>query len=231
MLTNLLASKPKKQRTAGVMMFSLITHIVIIVAATYATLQAVTVVKEKREENISFVEAPKNEPPPQPKVVQQRITVATPPKGFQVLIAPINIPDFLPKIDPNIKVTDEKDFTGKGVQGGIGAGVGSAPINPDQPFSDDQVDRTVMQLPNSARPRYPDMLRSAGVEGEVLAQFVVDTTGRVEVNTFKVLRTSHEMFTNAVRNVLPNMMFSPAEVNGIKVKQLVQQPFTFTIRR
>ena len=41
------------------------------------------------------------------------------------------------------------------------------------------------------------MLRSANVEGEVLAQFVVDTTGRYESGTFKVLKSSNEQFTNA----------------------------------
>ena len=39
------------------------------------------------------------------------------------------------------------------------------------------------------------MLRSANVEGEVLAQFVVDTTGRADMSTFKVLKSTHELFT------------------------------------
>jgi outer membrane biosynthesis protein TonB len=34
--------------------------------------------------------------------------------------------------------------------------------------------------PNSATPSYPDILRQAGVEGEALVSFVVDTTGRVD---------------------------------------------------
>jgi protein TonB len=75
------------------------------------------------------------------------------------------------------------------------------------------------------------MLRQAGVEGEVLAQFVVDTTGRAEANSLKILKSSHDLFVQSVRNALPQMKFIPAEVGGRKVKQLVQQPFTFSITK
>ena len=87
------------------------------------------------------------------------------------------------------------------------------------------------RVPGTGSPRYPDILRSASVEGEVLAQFVVDTTGRVEVATFKVIRKSHDLFEAAVRSALPNMRFLPAEVGGRKVKQLVQQPFVFALQK
>jgi protein TonB len=69
------------------------------------------------------------------------------------------------------------------------------------------------------------------VEGEVLAQFIVDTTGRAEINSWKVLKASHELFAQAVKSALPGMRFIPAEVGGKKVKQLVQQPFTFAITK
>jgi outer membrane biosynthesis protein TonB len=40
-------------------------------------------------------------------------------------------------------------------------------------FLEFQVESAVTPAPGSEAPRYPDALRSAGVEGEVLAQFVV----------------------------------------------------------
>ena len=58
----------------------------------------------------------------------------------------------------------------------------------------------------------PDMLRQAGVEGEVLAQFVVDATGRPEPGSLKVLKSSHDMFVESVKNALPQMKFIPAEL-------------------
>jgi len=80
---------------------------------------------------------------------------------------------------------------------------------------------------DNPKPQYPSMLESAGVEGEVLVQFVIDTTGRADMSTFKVLKSSNDLFTNSVRNVLPRMKFYPAETGGRKVKELVQFPFSF----
>ena len=48
-------------------------------------------------------------------------------------------------------------------------------------------------------PQYPPMLRSANVVGEVLAQFVVDTAGRVDMSTFHILKSTHDLFTQAVK--------------------------------
>ena len=104
-------------------------------------------------------------------------------------------------------------------------------VNPDQPYFEFQVEKQVTTAPNSPQPRYPDILKSANVEGEVLAQYVVDTTGRADVRTFKVLKSTHELFTKSVRNALADMRFEPAEIGGHKVKQLVQQPFTFALSR
>jgi protein TonB len=88
-----------------------------------------------------------------------------------------------------------------------------------------------MQAPNSPTPQYPDILRQAGVEGEALVSFVVDTTGRADVASFKVIRATHELFATAVKNALPRMRFIPAEVGDRKVRQLVQQPFSFAITK
>jgi hypothetical protein len=65
------------------------------------------------------------------------------------------------------------------------------------------------------------------VKGEVLAQFVVDTLGRVEAQTFKVLRASRDEFIAPVLASLPGLRYSPAVAGGRKVRQMVQKPFTF----
>jgi beta-lactamase regulating signal transducer with metallopeptidase domain len=96
-----------------------------------------------------------------------------------------------------------------------------------QPYFEFQVEKPVQLAPGSVNPAYPAELKAASVSGAVLAQFVVDTLGRAEVTTFKVLKSDHQLFTEAVKGALPGLRFSPAEVGGRKVKQLVQQPFTF----
>ena len=76
---------------------------------------------------------------------------------------------------------------------------------------------------------YPLPLRNDGVEGTVLAQFVILEDGTADPVTFHVLQSSHDLFTQAVRAVLPQMRFSAAEIDGKKVRQLVQLPFEFKI--
>jgi periplasmic protein TonB len=237
MFNNLIESKPKKQRTTGGLLISGALHAVLITAAVFGTLQAKEQLEKPKAEKVEFVEMKKKDEPPPPKDEPKPpppdvVAAPPPPKGFQVLAAPIKVPDVLPDIDLSKKVTDEADFTGKGVAGGVAKGVvGGTAVNTDQPYFEFQVEKQVQTAPGSPQPRYPDMLKSANVEGEVLAQFVVDTTGRAEMNTFKVLKSSHELFTQSVRNVLPNMRFYPAEIGGRKVKQMVQQPFTFALTK
>ena len=92
--------------------------------------------------------------------------------------------------------------------------------------------RAAAMAPGSAGPRYPDAERIAKIEGEVLAQFVIDSTGAVIPSTLKILRSSAKPFADAVRDALPGMRFVPAEVEGgRKVKALVQTPFTFAISK
>jgi len=149
-----------------------------------------------------------------------------------VLTAPVDIPDVIPEIDLSKKLTNEADFSGRGVAGGVASGVvGGSVVNQDQTFFDFQVEKPVAPIPGSGSPRYPEILLSAGVEGQVLGQFVVDTLGRVESGSFKVIRSDHDLFSAAVRSALPAMRFLPAEVGGRKVKQLVQQPFVFNRQR
>ena len=236
MFDNLLESKPKKVRSTGGTIASIVLHSIIITAAVYATARATGVIEKSKVENVKFVETPKEKPPepkPEEKPIPKDVVVSpTPPKGFQVLIAPPKIPDVIPDVDLTKNVTDERDFSGKGVAGGKGTGVGSGPVvNTDQPYFEFQVEKPAAQIPGGAQPRYPDILRQGGVEGRVIAQFVVDTLGKADMSTFKVIESSHELFTAAVRNVLPQTRYIPAEVGGRKVKQLVQQPFVFGISK
>jgi TonB family protein len=92
-----------------------------------------------------------------------------------------------------------------------------------------QVEKQVETAAGSPQPRYPAALKQANIQGEVLVQFIVDTMGRAEMVTFKVLRSSDIGFTQAVMDVLPRMIFNPAERHGAKVRQMVQQPFTFAL--
>jgi periplasmic protein TonB len=238
MFDNLIESRARKQKRAGGTFLSLVVHALLITAAVYGTLHASEALEKPKAEKVEFVTVKKDEPPPPketPKPPPPDVVMkAPPPKGFQVLTAPIKIPDVLPQIDLSKKVTNEEDFSGKGVAGGFAKGVVGGtpqPINDNQTYFEFQVEKQVAPYPTNTPPRYPDMLRSANVEGEVLAQFVVDTSGRADMREFKILKSTHDLFTAAVKSALPQMRFYPAEVGGHKVKQLVQMPFQFSLSK
>jgi periplasmic protein TonB len=236
MFNNLLESKPTIQRSPGSIFVSAVLHAGIIALAVVATAKGAETVQEMRDEKIDFVDVPQDEPPP-PEVIEkappppQDVAVAPPPpKGYQVLTAPIDIPNVIPDIDLTAKVTNPADFTGKGVRGGIDAGVvgGVGPVT-DAPMFDFEVDKPATPFRDNPAPNFPNVLRNSNVSGRVILQFVVDTTGRADLSTIQVLESAHELFTQAVRNALPRMRYVPAEVGGRKVRVWVSQAFEFSL--
>jgi TonB family protein len=92
-----------------------------------------------------------------------------------------------------------------------------------------QVAKPVVPARGNAGPRYPEELKRSNIEGVVIAQFIVDTTGRVRPGSFKVLQSSHPLFVESVRASLVTARYEPAEIGGRKVPQVVQQPFHFQL--
>jgi len=233
MFNQLLESKAKRQKMAGGTMFSVVLHTVLIGAAVYATARAGIKDEKSKAEKIQFVEMKKEPPkvpdkPPPPKEV---VVKPPPPKGFQVLRAPMRIDIKIPEIDLSKAITNESDFSGKGVKGGTGTGVVGGVANANQTYFEFQVEKPAEMLAESPKPKYPSVLESSGIAGEVQAQFVVSSSGKADMDSFKVLKSSNELFTQAVKNVLPRMKFSPAMIGGKPVNQLVQQSFQFAVPR
>ena len=113
-------------------------------------------------------------------------------------------------------------------------------VGDDAPTEDDaqtqtyfefQVDRPATMVQRTPMPRYPRKLERSGVGGEVQIQFVVRSSGKVDMNTFKVLKSNHELFTEAVRNWIVGVTFSPATIGGTAVNQLVQTSLQFAVPR
>ncbi len=100
---------------------------------------------------------------------------------------------------------------------------------PESTYIGSQVDTLAEPNPVTFVPQYPPALRAKGVTGTVVVQFVVDTNGRPEMRTFKVLSSTDTAFTTAVRAAVARTDFLPALLDGRKVRQLYQQPFTFAV--
>lgn len=99
----------------------------------------------------------------------------------------------------------------------------------DSPFSEIDVDSAVVRSADSAAPAYPPDLLAQRIEGSAQVQFVVDTGGFAESHSVKVLSATQPEFAEAVLGALPRMRFRPAIFGSRKVRQLVQQNFTFKI--
>jgi protein TonB len=83
-------------------------------------------------------------------------------------------------------------------------------------------------------PRFPDvLLRSGHREGQVLVRFMVTEFGSVDVASMIVERSDHELFTSAVRDILPGFRFEPARTHAPESKPVaswVSVPFRFTTK-
>lgn len=96
-------------------------------------------------------------------------------------------------------------------------------------YFDFQVDKPAVLIPGSSGPLYPEALRTQGVQGDVLVQFVVEPSGSVRVSSIKVLASQHPELAQTVVAALRDMRFKPAERLQRLVAQLVQQPFSFRL--
>jgi|SRR5688572_26019837 TonB family protein len=99
----------------------------------------------------------------------------------------------------------------------------------DSAFSVLDVDSAVSRHPWSAAPSYPAEMLKKKLEGTVFVRYVVDTSGFADASSFEVLRSTHDEFTTAVRTALPDMRFNPARIGRRRVRQLVEQEFSFKI--
>jgi hypothetical protein len=79
-------------------------------------------------------------------------------------------------------------------------------------------------------PMYPFPLRKKGGGGATTLQFMIDATGRVEMESVQLLADTDPRFALACREILPDMRFIPAEYNGRTVRELVRMPFMFAVR-
>ncbi len=75
--------------------------------------------------------------------------------------------------------------------------------------------------------QFPELLRQAGIAGRVLVQAIVDTLGRAEPNSVKVLQSPNPGFDQSATNYVLKALFRPARVHGRAVRVLIQIPIDF----
>jgi protein TonB len=114
---------------------------------------------------------------------------------------------------------------------GIGRSGGQRALGAYGAYDETSVERPVAALPGNPKPRYPGRLASRSIETNFNVYFVVDTTGTVDRATVELPPSVLQEFASAVKDVLFDWRFVPAQLGGRRVRQRVQQPFTFRVER
>lgn len=236
MFTRLVASQPTHERAVKGFMFSTLLHGSLIAAAVLltSTESFETLIDEPREITIALPR-----PQPEPTPVERTAPVSAPdaptivtraPVVEHVVSAPTTVPTTIPDRSelPWTSIADAP--TGVGLPGGSAGTESGVPMTgPSGAYSEAYVDVPVSLDARSPLPRYPDALRKWRTEGVARLTFVVDTLGRVEMETVKVVESSHPAFAAAVKATLPRMRFSAARIGARRVRQLVEFPIVFRL--
>jgi protein TonB len=235
MVTGLLESRRRPERRRGGTLVSAAAHAAAIWLAVVATGRAGSApAPASPPETLVYVARPSPSVAPRASVPSGASSVATAaPADRLVDAAPM--PDLaaiaagIPTVALPAGAFDTRaDLAAAAGGGSRGGAPGSGAAGDALPAH--LVERPVLALAGNRPPRYPEALRSAGIGGRVVARFVVDTAGRVEPASVRLLAASHPHFAAAVRDALPAMRFLPAEAAGRKVRQLVELPFEFEIQ-
>lgn len=233
MFGTLLESRAKRRRRPGGAAVSVAVHMAIIGAITATAVHGTPVSKEKPATVLIRF---KNPPAPPPTT---RTTVVRDPMPGPVTVTsitihridpPTTILDHLPAIDSSFGRGIDSIVIGGGNRSpGLASVVGAGEERKESnEWSAADLQTRILA---SGKPRYPESLRQAAIDGHVLVRFTVDTTGRIEMNSVSVLASSHDLFSRAVREALPAFRFKPAEVGGHRVRALAEMPFEFQITK
>ena len=79
------------------------------------------------------------------------------------------------------------------------------------------------------RVHYPEGLRRQGVQGSVVEQVIIDSTGHARTDTWQTLRSAHQDFEKAVRSGREDWQWRPARLAGRPVCELTRGVVEFTV--
>ncbi len=156
------------------------------------------------------------------------------------MLSPTEIPAGIPEVDLRQRALDPRDFSGRGVEGGVGRGVvgrtgefDPTELMPErvagEPIPETLADARFepAELISQPMPRFPPVLLTARISGRVVIQFVVDTLGAVEALSITVLESTHRGFEAPARESVAGAVFRPARLGPCPVRQLTKQPVRF----
>ena len=231
MLTTLLESRSHHSRNRRGTLISAVVHASIILVAVYATASGSTQNRPIEDPRIHWVPTPPSQPTPARAQGAPDRRVSTSPMP-RILVAPVEVPTTLPAVNFSALAVTPDDFS-RAPRGDSGTTTGpraSAGSTDRRAYDVSEVESPVAAI-GAVAPEYPSVLRASGVEGQVLAEFVVNELGRADVATFRVVSATNDVFAESVLRSLPRMRFRAARIGDRSVAQLVRQQFVFRLDR
>jgi periplasmic protein TonB len=163
--------------------------------------------------------------------VAKHISNATPNIPAIAVAVPTVIPTIMPAPTISTDIPTSIGTASTALPGSpTGRDTAAAVSRGDSPFAVEEVDVAAAAVSGQRGPAYPDALRMMGVEGRVIARFIIGRTGRVESDPTIVSATDDE-FANSVKRYLATARYRPASKKGEPVRQLAEQEFDFKVRR
>lgn len=211
--------KTNKREVFAVRMASLVIHTMVVAAVAYATLHAGQGDTAVKADSIVFIGQPQRQNPPE----QRPPSLDVPLKVFQTVLAPEEIPNNLPPVDlqPHFNANDYLATQHDG-----------STADPMSAGSDVFSEAIVEEKPSvlsGSTPVYPEFLRQAGIQGRVIVQAVIDTLGRAEPTSVKILLSPNLGFDQSARDYVLKARLRPARVHGRAVRVLINIPIEFRI--
>ena len=77
---------------------------------------------------------------------------------------------------------------------------------------------------------YPRLLREAEIEGVVVVEAIIDTLGRAEPTSLRVVQTANPGFNESAKDNVLDTRFRPGRVHGKAVRVLVRLPIRFRLK-
>lgn len=143
-------------------------------------------------------------------------------------VAPVEVPLSIPPVAPGPPLDPAvlRHILSIGTPGSNPAGQDSLPFR--GVLAAAEVDDPAVAI-HQPSPRYPPVLQQAGIEGRVLVEFVIDTSGHMEGSSLRVLESSNPGFDAAAGETVRHSVFRPARVRGMPVRQRTVQSIVFRI--
>ncbi|MFP4242406.1 MAG: TonB family protein [Chitinispirillaceae bacterium] len=152
---------------------------------------------------------------PEKQVEKKEAPVEPPPQALPQTQTPSPAPD--PSALPSAPVSEKPP---------VPAASPSKPSGPVSVSSSAQLDNVRFDPLFNPHPVYPDIARSAGIEGFVEVELIISEKGRVE--TFTVIRVSgHPSFGTETGKVIKRWRFPPPRIDGeaVRVKYVYKVKF------